>query len=569
MNPAPPNCPESSPATATDRRHDLDALRGVAMLLGIVLHGSLAYTTFSVWAVHDVRTHPFFDTLFTAIHGFRMQLFFVVSGFFTAMLWRKRGLAAVFKQRALRILLPLALFVVPLPWLSEKVISSLYAHEAGQSAAVTLWTAARDNDLAALQRQAASGADLNERDPQFQVPPLNWAALNGSLEAAQWLIKAGAKVDVASSDDSTPLSHAAFTGRADIAALLIDCGAAVNSVNQHQSTPLNNAGSDWGVVEWVAGTLKLKVDKPAVEAGHRAIIALLKEHGGKTRSELEPPGAGATKPEAALDPVSRAYLGFTRAPLFGKFQIFGHLWFLWFLCLLLVPFGLYAWLVAKLNWRAGSRSLFKSKSPLLLLWLVPLAMIPQWFHSLSGPGFGPDTSTGVFPLPHVLALYAVYFFFGVLYFDTNDSEARLCRHWWLMLPVALFIVFPLGRSLLVEPQSARVPSGAVRPLAVLMQVLYSWLMILGLTGFFRKMFTAENRTARYLSDSAYFLYLLHLPLIFVPQYFMKLADLPAAAKFAVVCVSTTAVLLLVYQLWVRYTVVGTLLNGKRRRPAKG
>ena len=42
-----------------------------------------------------------------AIHGFRMPLFFVVSGFFAAMLWRQRGMKEMLKHRAKRILLPL------------------------------------------------------------------------------------------------------------------------------------------------------------------------------------------------------------------------------------------------------------------------------------------------------------------------------------------------------------------------------------------------------------------------------------------------------------------------------
>ena len=48
-------------------------------------------------------------SVFEAIHGFRMPLFFLVSGFFTAMLWRTRGLRALLKQRTTRILLPLVL----------------------------------------------------------------------------------------------------------------------------------------------------------------------------------------------------------------------------------------------------------------------------------------------------------------------------------------------------------------------------------------------------------------------------------------------------------------------------
>ena len=47
----PSSMEHNSTLPATDsRRHDLDALRAVAMLPGIVLHGSLAYTTAAFWA---------------------------------------------------------------------------------------------------------------------------------------------------------------------------------------------------------------------------------------------------------------------------------------------------------------------------------------------------------------------------------------------------------------------------------------------------------------------------------------------------------------------------------------
>lgn len=64
------------------------------MLLGIGLHAALSFVPFP-WMVQDSRQHELFGLLFFAIHGFRMPLFFVISGFFTAMLCRQKGLAAM------------------------------------------------------------------------------------------------------------------------------------------------------------------------------------------------------------------------------------------------------------------------------------------------------------------------------------------------------------------------------------------------------------------------------------------------------------------------------------------
>lgn len=78
------------------------------MLLGIVLHTALAYAPVN-WIVQDIQRHEGLGLLTVAIHGFRMPLFFMMSGFFTAMLWRKRGLPALLKHRIRRIFFPLPL----------------------------------------------------------------------------------------------------------------------------------------------------------------------------------------------------------------------------------------------------------------------------------------------------------------------------------------------------------------------------------------------------------------------------------------------------------------------------
>ena len=98
------------------RYHDFDALRSLAMLLGIVLHGmmSLVPLPVEIWPTQDIARDEFYWFLLHAIHGFRLQLFFVLSGFFTMMMWKKYGLKKLLGHRAKRILLPLLVFSVPL-----------------------------------------------------------------------------------------------------------------------------------------------------------------------------------------------------------------------------------------------------------------------------------------------------------------------------------------------------------------------------------------------------------------------------------------------------------------------
>jgi len=78
------------PPAGSGRRDDLDALRGFAMLLGIVLHASLAYFPFP-WSVQDSQQSKVFSLVYAVIHGFRMPLFFLLSGFFTMLVLERRG----------------------------------------------------------------------------------------------------------------------------------------------------------------------------------------------------------------------------------------------------------------------------------------------------------------------------------------------------------------------------------------------------------------------------------------------------------------------------------------------
>jgi peptidoglycan/LPS O-acetylase OafA/YrhL len=101
-----------------------------------------------------------------------------------------------------------------------------------------------------------------------------------------------------------------------------------------------------------------------------------------------------------------------------------------------------------------------------------------------------------------------------------------------------------------------------------LQAAFPWLMTFGLMGLFRRVCSDESPTMRYLSDSAYWLYLAHLPLIIAAQYVVRDWPIPALAKFLLIVVVVTSFLLWTYQALVRYTWLGRFLNGPRTRPAR-
>ena len=501
------------------RRHDLDALRAIAMLLGIVLHAAMSFIPGigMFWAVEDPQAHAGFGLLLGSIHGFRMPLFFLISGFFTAMLWRKRGLQALLWHRFLRIFLPLVLgmfTIIPATWILSAYVKAQPKAAAEKSEAVkpqnasaALMGAASFNNAAELKRLIEGGADVNFQDER----------------------------------GSTPLHAAAFFGRAEAAEVLLESGADPEIRNQDGARPLEAMGASWEITKWFAGTLQIPVEEKEVMSGRRKIAAML--------------GASIPEPKA---PGLEALFGLLMLLFYGP--LFGHLWFLWFLCWLVVGFAVCVAVGKGVGFRGPPRGL--SLSFWRYAWLLPLTAILQMFMGQSADGFGPDTSIGLLPLPHVLIYYAIFFGFGALYYEADDREGRVGKYWMLALPTAFFVLFPLGMW-------AR-PSGehANQAIWVFSQVAYVWLASFGAMGMFRWLFSRESPTMRYLSDSSYWLYLAHIPLVIYLQYAVRDWGAPAWVKCSVVCLVAGGVLLLSYQLLVRHTPIGWLLNGrKKKQPA--
>lgn len=90
-----------------NRLHYLDAARAFALLLGIVFHASLSFVPIYIgWAVMDVSTSPIVSQFLLISHSFRMELFFLVAGFFSHMTFHSKGARNFLKSRFVRIAIP-------------------------------------------------------------------------------------------------------------------------------------------------------------------------------------------------------------------------------------------------------------------------------------------------------------------------------------------------------------------------------------------------------------------------------------------------------------------------------
>ncbi|HZZ34436.1 MAG TPA: acyltransferase family protein [Caulobacteraceae bacterium] len=94
---------------APERLHALDAVRGLALMLGIVFHASISFlpSRIPVWIVMDNDRSIALAVLFHVLHAFRMTTFFLIAGFFAHMMLQRRGTKGFIADRLKRIGIPL------------------------------------------------------------------------------------------------------------------------------------------------------------------------------------------------------------------------------------------------------------------------------------------------------------------------------------------------------------------------------------------------------------------------------------------------------------------------------
>jgi hypothetical protein len=91
-------------------------VRGLALTAGVVLHGAMAFLPGpQMWLVKDATESTTLSVAFYTIHLALMRVFFVLAGFFARGVFHGAGPRGFWRNRAMRIALPLIL-AWPLVW---------------------------------------------------------------------------------------------------------------------------------------------------------------------------------------------------------------------------------------------------------------------------------------------------------------------------------------------------------------------------------------------------------------------------------------------------------------------
>jgi glucans biosynthesis protein C len=92
-----------------------------------------------------------------------------------------------------------------------------------------------------------------------------------------------------------------------------------------------------------------------------------------------------------------------------------------------------------------------------------------------------------------------------------------------------------------------------------------WTTTFAVIGLALRFLSGFSATRRYIADASYWLYLIHLPIVMALQVVVSQLDWPWPAKFVTILLVAVPVMFASYQLLVRYSVIASVLNGRRIR----
>lgn len=248
-----------------------------------------------------------------------------------------------------------------------------------------------------------------------------------------------------------------------------------------------------------------------------------------------------------------------------------HLWFLYYL-LLVTAITLVVRSIVVLNSSGNSKA--SKWTDTFVNWItnsrfswfalaVPTAAC-LWFMSIWGMET-PDRSL----VPHwpVLFVYGGFFGFGWLLHRQEGLIERLAR---LTIARGVLCLVSIGATVVLSgyqanmghPQIELIRAGFVFSYAMMM-----WSLVCLSIGLFKKLFDRPNIVVRYVADSSYWLYLIHLPIVIWLQ--IAFAELPFHWSLKLIAISllTIGTSLALYDLFVRSTLIGRILNGRRKERA--
>ena len=241
-----------------------------------------------------------------------------------------------------------------------------------------------------------------------------------------------------------------------------------------------------------------------------------------------------------------------------------HLWFLWNLVYFCIAYAVMARFGSKLEGLAD-----RILTPKVIVFLLPLVMVPALASQIQ-PHPAPEQLA---PQWWSFGYYFVFFLLGSFYFRQQDLLERLKPYVPVML-VASIAMYAVYYSLLPAPMTleegmaAMMKGVELTPREIGIGVLEAYIslhMTLVCLVAGKAFLDKASKPVRYIADSSYWIYLMHLPTVVFLQYLMLDTNWNLWVEFLVSSVGTILIGLVTYAALVRWSPIGWMLNGRRRR----
>ena len=243
-----------------------------------------------------------------------------------------------------------------------------------------------------------------------------------------------------------------------------------------------------------------------------------------------------------------------------------HLWFLWHLVIFLifsVILKLYVLIICKILISIKLNNLINifSKSNHYIFKFLFYSKIPiPFIFLISFLSFG-ESGTDLIPNP---ILSGMYFMFGYQLFNHNNLES-IVRNWkyYSLISVFFFVLHTLVDIKIIELDFENHPVYWIP--FILIKNFNSVFFSLFFISLFEYKFFKFNKISRIFSDSAYWIYLIHLPIVTFITFFMLRFDFPIEFKFILSILLSSLISYISYKYLIRTSYIGVLLNGKKHK----
>jgi len=232
-----------------------------------------------------------------------------------------------------------------------------------------------------------------------------------------------------------------------------------------------------------------------------------------------------------------------------------HLWFLYYLIIFYTITLLMKNVI--LNIKANSIlkvvfiGVFISSTCMFFMnrWIVenPLTLIPE--------------------IPSLIHFYS-FFLMGCISYNTPSLVENINKNAHYLLGVGLFLAFGAIVPQLWFESNDLDYYFLLKAVAILLSCSAIYLLVLGLWGYCSRLKLKDSKLLRYVTDSSYWVYLSNMPIVVILQIMIIPLAIPVFLKFLIVFVGAFAISMLTYECFVRYTIIGGLLNKKRIRNNK-